>query len=83
MAMTSQDLMLYLSMIQRRSAINRVDVAFQGATNMSNKLDQMTIKAMAQYHNPQCNHHFVTRMRIVGNAAEYFGECRYCGEIES
>ena len=83
MTFNFQDLHLYLSMIDMKKSINKADVAFQGAPDMSKKLDNMAVKAMAQYHNPQCNHHFITRMRMVGNSVEYFGECRYCGKIES
>lgn len=81
--MTPYDLELYLAMITRAIIRNEVAVKHHGATDMSQKLNQAAIQAMAQHHSSDCNHHFVTKPRIIGNSMEYFGECRYCGEKDA
>ena len=79
--MTLQDLHMYLSVIDSKKSKNRVDVAYQGAPDMSKKLDRWAIKAMNQYHNPH-THHFKLKFQPVGNEMVYWGECE-CGAKDS
>lgn len=48
--MQQSDLNLYLRMIDKKKTDNEVDVKYQGATDMSKKLDSMAVEAMAKYH---------------------------------
>lgn len=55
--MTERDLMAYLRLISVWTNRNKLDVQYQGATDMTKQLEQMAVEAMVAYaeHNATVN----------------------------